>query len=288
MKLFMSFCAKAPQAVTREDVLAYRDFLAQVQKLAPGTVSNKIGFVGTLINAARDSAEYAKHFPHNPFEHIKVKRAKRGKSDAKRQPFTDAELKAIFGSSIYTEGYRPRGGCGEAAAWIPAIAYLTGMRLEEIATLHRRQFHVDNAGNPFIQTEDGKNENSANREVPLHPALIDAGLLDYVESCSGRLFPKVNSTGEIQSKAYSQWYGRYLGSLGITAKSKVFHSFRHLFKDLCRNVDLDDSAIDQICGHEPGTVGGKYGKGRRVDVLARLVARITPPVALPKITPGAR
>jgi integrase len=284
MKLFMGFCPKAPEALTREDALAFRDFLTQVQKLSPATVSNKIGFIGTLINSARNSAKYAKHFPHNPFEHIKVKRAKRGKSDAKRQPFTDAELKTIFSSTIYTEGHRPRGGGGDAAAWMPAIAYLTGMRLEEIATLHRRQFHVDSAGNHFIQTEDGKNDNSADREVPLHPALIEAGLLDYVKTCSGPLFPEVKCTNEVQSKAYSQWYGRYLSTLGITARSKVFHSFRHLFKDLCRNVDLDDSAIDQICGHEPGTVGGKYGSGRRVDVLARLVAKINPPVALPKIT----
>lgn len=288
MKLFQRFCPKAPTAVTREDVLGYRDFLSGVQQLAPGTVSNKIGFVGTLLNAGRNNVRYAKLLPHNPFENIKVKRAQRGKSGARRLPFTDAELQAIFGSPIYTEGHRPQGGGGEAAAWMPAIAYLTGMRLEEIATLHVRQFHVDSAGNPFIQTEDGKNLNSADREVPLHPALIDAGLLDYVKSCTGRLFPKVQCNNETQSKAYSQWYGRYLGSLGITAKSKVFHSFRHLFKDLCRNAGLDDSAIDQICGHEPGTVGGKYGAGRRVDVLTALVARITPPVALPKITPGAR
>lgn len=166
---------------------------------------------------------------------------------------------------------------------MPAIAYLTGMRLEEIAVLKTSQFHVDAAGNPYLHTEDGKNENSADRDVPLHPALIEAGLLDYVKTCSGRLFPKVKCSNEIQSKAYSQWYGRYLSKLGITAKSKVFHSFRHLFKDLCKNAGLDDSAIDQICGHEPGTEGGRYGIGRRIDVLAGLMATVVPPVKVPRI-----
>jgi integrase len=97
------------------------------------------------------------------------------------------------------------------------------------------------------------------------------------------LFPRVKCSNEVESKAFSQWFGRHLTKLGITAKSKVFHSFRHLFKDLCRNADLDDSAIDQICGHEPGTVGGKYGKGRRIDVLAKLIEKIEPPITLPRL-----
>jgi len=147
------------------------------------------------------------------------------------------------------------------------------------------QFLKDANGNPYIHTEDGKNENSADRDVPIHPMLIEAGLLEYVKTCSVRLFPLVKCTDEIQSKAYSKWYGRYLGQLGITAKSKVFHSFRHLFKDLCRNAGMDDSAIDQICGHEPGTVGGRYGSGRRIDVLAGLIGKIVPPISLPRITP---
>lgn len=284
MKLFMKFCHSAPQAVTREDVLGYRDFLLQEKGLAPGTVSNKIGFVGTLLNAGRDNAKYAKLLPHNPFEDIKIKQSKRGRTGKVRLPFNDTELKTIFGSPIYTAGFRPKGGAGEASAWLPAIAYLTGMRLEEIALLKTSQFHVDADGNPYIHTEDGKNENSADRDVPIHPGLVETGLLDYVKTCSGRLFPKVKCNDEIQSKAYSKWYGNYLNTLGITAKSKVFHSFRHLFKDLCRNAGMDDSAIDQICGHEPGTVGGRYGSGRRIDVLAGLMAKIRPPVTLPRIT----
>lgn len=284
MTLFRSFCGKSPTAVNREDVLAFRDFLFEMGTLASGTISNKIGFVGTLVNSGRNNATYAKYLPHNPFEKIVVKRSKRGLSGHKRLPFSDTELKILFASPIYARGKRPKGGGGEAAAWIPAIAYLTGMRLEEIALLHVRQFHVDARGNHYIHTEDGKNENSADRDVPIHPALLEAGLLDYVATCSGRLFPKVTCTNEVQSKAYSQWWGRYLTTLGITAKSKVFHSFRHLFKDLCRNAGLDDSAIDQICGHEPGTVGGRYGSGRRIDVLAKLMAQIIPPVPLPVIT----
>lgn len=271
-----------PLTATRDHALKYRDYWKKLGK-APGTVANKIGFIGTIFNSGLDSTKFAKHLPPNPFADIKVKTPKKGLADTKRRPFRDDELKAIFGSPVYTAGFRPRGGGGEAAAWIPAIAYLTGARLEEIAVLKTSQFHVDAQGNHYFHVEDAKNENSADRDVPIHAALIEAGLLDYVKSCSGRLFPKVKCTSEVQSKAYSQWYGRYLDKLGITAKSKVFHSFRHLFKDMCRNAGLDDSAIDQICGHEPGTVAGKYGDGRRIDVLAGLMNKVVPPVSVPKI-----
>lgn len=283
LRLFQGFCDKSPEEVSREDVLAFRDFLSTTKRLAPGTVANKIGFVGTLINSGRNHAELARYLTQNPFENIRVKRPMRGESGGKRLPFSDNDLKAIFGADIYTEGKRPRGGAGEAAAWIPALAYLTGMRLEEIASLRTNQFYRDAEGQPYLETTDGKNLNSIDRQVPIHPALVEAGLLDFVNSRKGRLFPLVKCSNEIASKAYSQWFGRHLSSLGITSGAKVFHSFRHLFKDLCRNAGLDDSTIDQICGHEPGTVGGRYGSGRRVDVLAKEMARIKLPVALPKI-----
>ena len=285
MKLFQNLCGVAPHEVTRNHVLDFRDALLE-EGLHPDTVANKIGFVGTLIASGRNSSQYASFLTHNPFEKVKIKRSKRGKADTKRLPFSDQDLKRIFGSTIYTERDRPKGGAGEAAAWIPALAYLTGFRLEEIAQLRRRQFLVDANGNHYIHVEDAKNESSADRDVPIHRDLIDAGLIEYVYACNDRLFPKVVSENEVQSSAFSKWFGRHLTSLGITSTSKVFHSFRHLFKDLCRNVKLDSSVIDQLCGHEPGTVGRRYGVGYRIDVLADLLAKVVPPIKLPRIMPA--
>ena len=68
-------------------------------------------------------------------------------------------------ADILAAGIASAGGecCMVGVIPTPAIAYLTGMRLEEIATLHVRQFHVDALGNPYIHTEDGKNENKIGR-----------------------------------------------------------------------------------------------------------------------------
>ncbi len=126
----------------------------------------------------------------------------------------------------------------------------------------------------------------SNLNARRHPELIKAGLLTYVSRCKDRLFPLVRSGNEVQSKAFSKWWGRHLHSLGITDGSKVMHSFRHLFKDLCRNARIEEGVIDQICGHEPGTVGGKYGLGRRIDVLSEELRKVVPPVPLPVICSG--
>lgn len=284
VKLFSDFSAKSPLEVTREDALAFRNFLRDVKGLAPGTISNKVGFIGTLYASGRDNPSLVKILATNPFADIRVKRAQRGKAGEKRMPFSDADLKLIFQSPLFTEGKRPSGGAGEACVWIPAIAYLTGMRLEEIAVLTKAQFQKDARGNPYIHVLDGKNENSADREVPIHPELIKAGLLEYVKTCTGRLFPKVKSKDEVQSAAFSKWWGRYLDEIGIKARSKVFHSFRHLFKDLCRNALIEAAVVDQICGHDPGTVGGQYGVGLRIDVLTGELNKVLPPVPLPIIT----
>ena len=109
MNLFNSFCPKMPQAVVREDVLAYRDFLLQEEELASGTVANKIGFLGTLLNSGRNSSQFVKFLSNNPFENIKIKSSKRGKAGTKRLPFSDAELAVIFSSPVYRNGLRPRG-----------------------------------------------------------------------------------------------------------------------------------------------------------------------------------
>lgn len=131
MNLFSEFCSKNPIEVTREDALAFRDFLRDGKKLAPSTIANKPGFVGTLFSTGRDSPTLIKRLPEHPIANIKIKRARRGTAGKKRQPFTDAELKTIFNNPSYIEGKRPASGAGEACVWIPAIAYLNGMRLEE-------------------------------------------------------------------------------------------------------------------------------------------------------------
>jgi integrase len=39
----------------------------------------------------------------------------------------------------------------------------------------------------------------------------------------------------------------------------VFHSFRHGFKDLCRQAQISDEVSDALSGHVSGKVSRRYG-----------------------------
>ncbi len=54
----------------------------------------------------------------------------------------------------------------------------------------------------------------------------------------------------------------------------VFYSFRHTFKDLCRDADIPVDVHDQLTGHAPANRGGSYGLGRAVAQLAKHLSKI--------------
>lgn len=62
--------------------------------------------------------------------------------------------------------------------------------------------------------------------------------------------------------------------LGITDRRKVFHSFRHTFKDACRRARIPEAVHDALTGHASGSVGRRYGSGQPVEVLAEAVAKL--------------
>ena len=73
-------------------------------------------------------------------------------------------------------------------------------------------------------------------------------------------------------KAWTKWFGRYLRSVGITDRRKVFHSFRHSFKDALRATDVSEDLNDALLGKKNSSVGRTYGakqKSGAKDILRR-------------------
>ena len=74
----------------------------------------------------------------------------------------------------------------------------------------------------------------------------------------------------------------------------TFHSFRHTFKDLCRNALIPRELHHALTGHaSPGqveNVGDSYGEGYSITVKAKELAKVDPGIPIPKPTPfsGAR
>ncbi len=213
---------------------------------------------------------------------------------SRRKPFKLPELQAIFGSPVFVDGVRPAGGKGEAAYWIPTIAIYTGARVREIAQLRygdvRQVEYADSEGrmlkswffNIAEDTDDDGVETAVKTEaserlVPVHPKLMELGLIEYVQALKakkGRIFPllPVDIYGNPAAK-WGEWFSQYLRKdCGITDKRMTFHSFRHSFKDYARDARIEEGIQRQLMGHEGGDVADAYGSGYSQHVLVEAMA----------------
>jgi integrase len=213
--------------------------------------------------------------------------------DSEREPFTSADLSMIYGSPVFLKGDRPLGGRDEAAFWLPLLALFTGARLAELGQLSVDDVTAhEGITSPLIKfrrdSKRGKSlkSDSAARAIPIHPELRRIGFLDYVESIrrtqgdDAWLFIGTSPEAPRGSAAYSKWFGRYLrDTCGVTDPNKVFHSFRHGFKDALRAAEVPEDLGDALTGHSNQSVGRSYGaKGADAMVrrftLPRMVAAI--------------
>jgi integrase len=170
---------------------------------------------------------------------------------------------------------------GPAKFWLPLLAAFTGARLEELGQLTvddvRRRDCIDFIS---VNADNGKTlkTKSSVRDIPIHPELTKCGLLDYVAArrCAGggQLFPdmKRGSLGTL-SDIFSKWFTRHRRSLGITDPRKVFHSFRHTFKEGCRAAGMAEEVHDALTGHANGSVGRGYG-GVPLSTKAEAIQKI--------------
>lgn len=258
LAVFKGLIGEVPiEGLTIDHIRKYRDHLSQ-QDLAGGTKTKKLGAVKSLLNYALNSGV----IDSNPAAGIKI-RTKETPLGA-RLPFSEKDIQTIFTSKVFMQGYRPKAGGGEAAFWLPYLAYYTGARLEELGQLHLEDIQKAE-GVEFIEfSTQWDTQNSTRsiktkagwRIVPLHPKLISLGFLDYVESLqrkkAKRLFPNLpfDKQGDCTQNWSKWWNQRYLRQeLGITDKRKTFHSFRHTFVEGCRLRKISEDIQNSLVGH---------------------------------------
>lgn len=130
-------------------------------------------------------------------------------------------------------------------------------------------------------SREGQNlKNSSSRRIlPLHPALIEQGLVQHVEAVrttgADRLFPELEAVRGKLSHAPSKWFGRYKTKQGITDTRKTFHSFRHTHIDDLRDAGVQDSLIKRIAGHEDSAVTFSiYGSRSPLKAMAEALSHI--------------
>lgn len=143
---------------------------------------------------------------------------------------------------------------------------------------------IEQQGIQCIRIDDsreGQNlKNSSSRRIlPMHPALIDLGLMQHAETVRStgavRLFPELEAVRGKLGHAPSKWFGRYKTKQGITDPRKTFHSFRHTLIDDLRDAGVQDSLIKRIAGHEDSAVTFSiYGSRSPLKAMAEALSHI--------------
>ena len=212
------------------------------------------------------------HRTDNPASEMNIKQHRR--PDEERKAYDLQDLRAISRNL-------PRDSSKPERLYVPMICMLSGMRLDEACQLYREDIiQVDGLWCFDINDcKDKKLKNlSSNRMVPVHPALIELGLLGYVERCQegSRLWGnlkwcKVNG----YSNSLGKWYQRFNREQVTTDPLKTLHSMRHSFADTLKQLGVQENLIAELMGHANSCITtGRYGKRYQAKVLLEVVSRL--------------
>lgn len=171
--------------------------------------------------------------------------------------------------------------------WLFLLGLTTAARLEEIGQAMVANVKTDDTItyidiDDYAATDDEDKSiktGTSQRLVPIHSNLLRLGFDSYLKALIAaghtRLFPDlISNQFDKRTKEASRIANRIIDRYVSKDARLVFHSFRHGFKDLALEAGILERIVDQICGHAPTTVGGKYGQGVRLTVLNRELHRL--------------
>lgn len=226
------------------------------------TINLKLACLGAMFNWAKQNDLF---MGDNPFSYLAIKATK----TKQRDPFSKAQLRALFDSPIYkgcqgdsTRSARVRQGnmiIKDALYWVPFIALYSGMRMNEICQLERGDIQQKDGVWIIDINDEGtkslKNKASV-RILPLHQAIIDAGFIDYIATKPHRIFDdiKMGNNGTY-SYTFSKQFSFAMKQLDLQSKRTCFHSFRHNFIDGLREAGVDKHIAMKLV--EPNTMFAK-------------------------------
>jgi len=232
-------------------------------------------------------------------ERRKLKSSKR--DDEARDPFNEADLRAIFSALWFKTG---RGELTKEGTfrtftpfyyWLPLLGLFTGGgRINELCQLHLGDIRQTESGAWFVDINDESDDKHlkttpSKRKVPLHPTLLALGFDKWHAALDQagytRLFPELKLDREKgYGKAATKWFTNYMASLDIPRDGrKTFHSFRHTYTNALPD-DTPERIRKQLTGHTRGSDSHDktYRKDVQPEIAAPYVNRLT--VTLPDIT----
>lgn len=269
---------RSKNPATRGKPLAEVLGIANVETIQVPTINKYLQTYSELFEWAKQNH----HISENLFSGLTVRQSNRNKEDS-RDAYTDEQIRLILQAvsdnerGLVTKPYQK---------WATLIGIYTGSRLGEIAQLHLKDIREQDGMWVFDMNEDGDRKSlktsAARRLVPIHQKLIDAGILNYVQTMKDRkatkLFPDFtydpkNGWGRQQSRWFND---RLLVELGLKTKTRVFHSLRHTVNTRLLQAGVSPALVKSIIGHEQeGMTHRQYFKeGYTLQQLSEAIQKL--------------
>jgi integrase len=215
----------------------------------------------------------------NPVTGISVRFAKTAR--LRERGFTAIEAKTILLAALAGNNGNVSEAHRRARRWVPFLCAYTGARVGEIAQLRGCDFiHRDGVWAICITPEAGTTKSGSARLVPLHPHLIEQGVVEMARAYGdgpvffNRSLGRGGDPAHPHHKKVGERLARWVRELGVDdPQIQPNHAWRHLFKTSARRVGIDPEIRDVLQGHAPRSIGEQYGDWP-LETLAAAIDRM--------------
>lgn len=281
------------QKMSLSQILMAAKKSGQADGLSVTTINRNLDYLGQLLRKAK-----AEGFTEpNAIDLDALRLRKKTRERDECPPFSQQDVQHIFQHPVWAGAASKRDWqtpgthlVKDALFWVPLIASLTGARRAEIAGLKIVDVDILD-GIPAIRIRENANRSiktfGSERDVPLHPQLMELGFLHHVEALRQRgetdLFPDIrpkDGTKERWGGKLDYRFRKVLDSQLRTGRDgKSIKSFRHyVITELGRNREVPENVRKDIVGH----VGGSITAERYTDT-ATLQEKLAAISTLPRI-----
>jgi integrase len=268
---FETFIApRAWHLATRQDAVAWHDALLKTIK--PITVRD--------VHFAANKALYGwledRDWCANPFGGLRVRMPKY-EDEVRGKWLTEDEARKILRAASAPLPKRLTPEYQAAFKWVPWICAYTGARVNEITQLRKQDVRqIDGVWVFHITPEAGAVKTGGYRDVPVHPHLVEMGLLGFVKDhAAGPLFynPDRGRGATAANPPYKKVGGRiaaWVRKIGVKDPHvQPNHGWRHRMSTILMGMRARDVEIDAILGHK-GPVYGHVELAVKKKIIGRV------------------
>jgi integrase len=192
--------------------------------------------------------------------------------------YEEPEIRQMFKPDVYLEHNRRL----PHKYWLPLLGLYGGARLNEFCRLRACDFREIEGVKVIDYTHASTKNLNSKRIVPVHPGLLDLGLLDYVEAVKKQcgematIFPYLADP----QKAGGGRFAHYADKTGITDERQVYHSFRHTIAKKMASAGFPPHYAEYYTGHLSHKIHYTVyaGQDKPQKHFAELLAKVSMPV----------